>query len=755
LLLLLNGIASRVVEAMKVKSHIALLVTAILVPIILFSAIVLNVLLTAERKAALRSLQELARASVNVMDRELTFAMATAQTLSTSRNLDEGNFEAFYVQARTANRESAIHAALLDEKGQQVFNTVRPFGTTIPAPNDAARERIRKVIRGARPVYSDLIKGSATGKYVVSVEFPVTIKDGRRLVVNEWMFSDHLNSLLPTKHIPASWLIAVFDKQGVTIARNISPEKFIGQPPRDERLRTILAGYEGISRAYTRDGIEMYGAWERSSITGWTVGVGVPVAEIESNAVQSVALTAVGFLIAILLAIGGALLFSRRLVGAIDRASASAELLPRYQVPPVADLRVEEMNRLQMALHRAGQLLVAGEATRQQSLDEARAARAEAERAQKVAEEQNRAKDEFLAMLGHELRNPLAAIASGVSVMGLPGMDADRTLRAKAIIQRQTRHLTHIVDELLDAHRILGGKITLARTTLDLKAAVAATLASFEARGAMRTHQVSASLSSATIDADPTRLEQMVCNLIDNALKYTPAGGTIRIGVGIEGSEAVLTVEDSGIGLPPELLAKAFDVFVQGKVVNRSKGGLGIGLAVVKSLAQQHGATLTAQSPGLNQGSVFTLRFPLAENAAVAGETPPASVHGAGTRVLVIEDNPDVREMMSLLLAEHGFAVRTAEDGRTGIDMACSSPPEVALVDIDLPDMSGYDIATRLRGSPACAGIGLVAVTGYGQALDREKALAAGFDAHLTKPVPIEDLVAAIRRWSRQESPAE
>jgi CheY-like chemotaxis protein len=151
---------------------------------------------------------------------------------------------------------------------------------------------------------------------------------------------------------------------------------------------------------------------------------------------------------------------------------------------------------------------------------------------------------------------------------------------------------------------------------------------------------------------------------------------------------------------------------------------------------------------------VFTLRFPIAGTAAVTGKVPPASMHGAGTQVLVIEDNHDVREMMSLLLSEHGFVVRTAEDGRTGIASAATSPPEVALVDIDLPDMSGYDIAMRLRSSPACAGIGLVAVTGYGQAVDREKALAAGFDAHLTKPVPIEELVAAIHRLVGQESPA-
>jgi signal transduction histidine kinase/ActR/RegA family two-component response regulator len=738
---------------MKVRSHIALLVSAILVPTVLFSLVVLNVLLTAERKAALRSMQELARASVNIMDREMTFAMATAQALSTSRNLNEGNFEAFYEQARASNRGRDINAALLDEHGQQIFNTVRPYGTRIGAPDAAAVARVKQVVESGKPVYSGLIKGRATGKFVVSVEYPVTIADGRRFVVDEWMFSEHLDRLLLAKDIPRSWLISVFDRQGITIARNINPEKFVGQPPRNERLKTILSGFEGISRAYTRDGVEMYGAWERSAMTGWSVGVGVPVDEIEQTAVHTVALTAAGFLTALLCAIGGAVLFGRRLIGAIDQASAAAEMLPAYQVPPVADLRVEEMNRLQMALHRAGHLLVAGETTRQQSLEEAKHARVQAEQAQKVAEDQNRAKDEFLAMLGHELRNPLAAIASGVAMLNLPNLDAGRSANVKAIIGRQTRHLTHLVDELLDAHRILNGKITLARTPLDLKAAVEACLASFEARGAASSHRLSAQLAPAMIESDPTRLEQMIANLVDNALKYTPEGGQVEVRLRTEDGSAVLEVADSGIGLSPELLAKAFDVFVQGQVVNRSKGGLGIGLAVVSALARQQGATLEAHSPGLNQGSVFTLRFPLAA-ALPAVEAPPAAGARTGSaRVLVIEDNRDVREAMFLMLSQHGFTVQVAENGQAGIAAASTHLPQVALVDIDLPDISGFEVARTLRSLPATAGIQLFAVTGYGQAADRDKALAAGFDGHFTKPVPVEALVAAINRSSAAAAP--
>jgi signal transduction histidine kinase/ActR/RegA family two-component response regulator len=731
---------------MKVRSHITLLVTAVLLPVVIFSTVVLHMMLTAERTAALRSMQELARASVNVMDREMTFAMATAQTLSTSRNLNEGNLEAFYAQAENANRNHQIHAALIDADGRQLFNTIRPYGTPIAPPVDVTRDRIRKVIQGGQPVFSDLIKGRATGQFVVSVEFPVKIRDGRSVVINEWMFAGHLNTLLPIKHIPATWLISVFDRQGITIARNINPEKYVGLPPRPERRQTILAGFEGISRAYTRDGVEMYGAWERSALTGWAVGVGVPVAEVERTAVQSVALSVAGFLIAIVFAIGGAVLFSRRLVTAIDHASAAADALAHHRVPAMAAVQVDEMQQLQAAMHETGRMLVAGEATRQAILREAEEARARAEQAQKVAEDQNRAKDEFLAMLGHELRNPLAAIASGVAMLNLPGTEGERATKVKAIIERQTRHLGRLVDDLLDAHRILHRKITLARVPLDLKAAVEACLSSFEARGAMRTHRIAVELQPAVILADPTRLEQMLTNLVDNAVKYTPDGGSIRVTLRVEGDEAVLAVADTGIGLAPELLSKAFDVFVQGKVVNRSKGGLGIGLAVVNALAQQHDAVLAAESVGLNQGSVFTLRFPVVQ-AAPDADARRATIDMAGrARVLVIEDNRDVREMLCLMLAEQGMAVQAAGNGRDGIAQARADLPDVALVDIDLPDMSGHDIAALLKGDGATAGIRLIAVTGYGQAMDREKALAAGFDAHFTKPVPVEDLMAAIGR---------
>ncbi|MDQ1918947.1 hybrid sensor histidine kinase/response regulator [Massilia pseudoviolaceinigra] len=728
---------------MKVRSHIALLVAAILVPIVLLSIVAISVLLAAERKAALGGMEELARATVLIMDQEMLLARATAQTLATSRSLARGDFDDFYRQAQGANAGRAMHTAFISEQGQQVFNTIRPYGAQIAAPTDLVKARVAGVFNSGGPVYSNLIKGSATKQYVVSLEYPVAIADGRRFLISQWLFSSRLNELLPAKSIPPSWLISVFDRQGITIARNKGAHQYVGQPPKTKVQQAILARHEGISRSYVREGTEMYGAWAISPTTGWSVGIGVPVVEVEHAAVKSVALIALGFVLAIVSAITGAILFSRRLVGAINKASRAADMIGQGQIPPLETLPVEEMNRLQLSLHQAGSLLRESETERNRHLAAAQSARAAAEQAQAVAEAQNQAKDEFLAMLGHELRNPLAAITSGVTLLSMPGTDAVRAGKATAIIERQTRHLVHLVDELLDAHRIVSGKLTLSKTALDLAGAVESCLASFEARGAMRSHRITCALAPAVIEADPTRLEQMVSNLLDNALKYTPEGGLIHVTVASDDGMALLSVADTGVGLSGDLLPHVFDVFVQGKVINRSKGGLGIGLAVVNSLAKQHGAILLAESAGAGLGSTFSIRFPL---AAAVPATPAASRTGSAGHngvILVIEDNRDVREMMCSLLTELGFQVLSAESGQRGIQTAVATLPDVALVDIDLPDMSGYDIARALKGDARTAAIRLIAVTGYGQESDRRAAMSSGFDGHLKKPVRIEDVLAA------------
>jgi signal transduction histidine kinase len=362
-----------------------------------------------------------------------------------------------------------------------------------------------------------------------------------------------------------------------------------------------------------------------------------------------------------------------------------------------------------------------------------------------AAERKSHAKDEFLAMLGHELRNPLSAISSAASLIGLPGANADTVARAKVIIQRQSQHLSRIVDDLLDLSRAMSGKILLARQPLDIAPLVSSCLDTFRATGRTGNYRLNVEMAPGWVDADPTRMEQIATNLIDNALKYTPPGGTIDIKIAERDDDVLLTVRDSGVGIAPELLPNVFDVFVQGSItLDRAQGGLGIGLALVRRLVELHGGSVSAHSDGAGSGSTFEIRLPRAVAMATAARATNTPLDTGKPSVLLIEDNEDGREMMATMLTAYGYAIRHAADGVQGVQLAQSFRPDVALVDIGLPGIDGYEVARRLRKSEDTQHIKLIALTGYGLADDQRRVLEAGFDMHLVKPVDIDHLLEAI-----------
>ncbi|BDT58762.1 hypothetical protein MasN3_22560 [Massilia varians] len=362
------------------------------------------------------------------------------------------------------------------------------------------------------------------------------------------------------------------------------------------------------------------------------------------------------------------------------------------------------------------------------------------------AERKSHAKDEFLAMLGHELRNPLSAISSASSLIGMAGANAETVSRAKQIIQRQSQHLSRIVDDLLDLSRAMSGKILLSRKPIDLSNLVSGCLETLRATGRSAGYRISVDLAPNWVDGDPTRLEQITTNLLDNALKYTPAGGGIDVGVAQSGQDVVLTVRDTGVGIPEELLPHVFDVFVQGAIsIDRSQGGLGIGLSLVRRLVELHGGSVSAHSDGSGSGSTFMIRLPRTEPLLPATGAQQSSGDNSGKpAVLLIEDNEDGREMMATMLAAHGFPVDTAADGLQGVAAALTGRPAAALVDIGLPGIDGYEVARRLRGDPATSHIRLIALTGYGLAEDKRRVMEAGFDQHLVKPVGMDQLLEAL-----------
>ncbi|MYN05154.1 response regulator [Pseudoduganella sp. DS3] len=363
----------------------------------------------------------------------------------------------------------------------------------------------------------------------------------------------------------------------------------------------------------------------------------------------------------------------------------------------------------------------------------------------KTAERASHAKDEFLAMLGHELRNPLSAISSAASLIGLPGVPADSVGHAKKIIQRQSRHLGRIVDDLLDLSRAMSGKILLNRAPLDLAALLNTALETFHATGRLADYDLRADIAPCWVHGDATRLEQVFCNLLDNALKYTAPGGRIEVICDVDDDELTLSIHDSGVGIPAELLPQVFDVFVQGtSTLDRAQGGLGIGLALVRRLVELHGGTVLADSAGPGEGSTFTVHLPCIEHVNESKVPLMETSEQSKPAVLLVEDNDDGREMMAMMLSCYGYPVQHAADGFQGLATAAAARPDIALVDIGLPGIDGYEVARRMRANPDTHHIKLIALTGYGLADDQRRVMDAGFDMHLVKPVDVDQLLRAI-----------
>jgi signal transduction histidine kinase len=727
---------------MKIRAYLALMVAAILIPVILFSAISLDMLLKAERDAALKGVRETARISLVSIDRELTNTQAALRMLANSPYLASGDLAGFYQQAHFADRAGTTWTALLDETGQQLMNTAVPFGTPLPASESAVR--VAQVLAGGTPQVSNLIRGVTNQSLMVVVDVPVKTPDGTRFVISQGFRVEHFNRVLTQVNAPSGWLAGVFDRNGITIARTKDGTELEPGEAQPDLRGAIRSKTIGVIRNASDDNLRLYSVLERSALSGWTVAVGVPEAEIESAARQALTVSILGLLAAIACATVAAVFFARRLSHSIRQAARLAHALEHdEEVGPSEVSGVVEVDEVQAAIAAAASVVRNEKRSRQAAEDEREVLFEREHQARTIAEQQNRAKDEFLAMLGHELRNPLAAIVNATGVLALEGAP-EAADRARDVIARQSGHLTRIVDDLLDMGRVHSGKILLERRALRLDKIVDTYMAAVAQTQRGERHAISVASEPAWVDADPTRLEQIIANLLDNALKYTPPGGSINVAVRVDGEEAVVAVADSGIGISSELMPYVFDLFVQGtRTLERAQGGLGVGLALVRQLAVMHGGRVTVYSQGTGLGSCFELRLPLIEAPEVPDHAPePASA--TRQNVLLIEDNEDGREMMAMMLESQQYQVATAADGYDGLRKAAAARPDVALVDIGLPGIDGYEVARRMRADPSTRGVRLIALTGYGQENDRAMALDAGFDAHLVKPVEMHRLIEVL-----------
>jgi signal transduction histidine kinase/ActR/RegA family two-component response regulator len=728
----------------KIRTHLALMAGAILLPMVIFSGVALNHLLDGEREAALHGLHETARATALIVDRELGSALAALEVLATSPSLETDDLEGFYQRAKPLSRGRPTWTIVFDENAQQVVNTVVPFGA--PLPNGNNLDIVRQVMATQKPYVSDLQLGPVSKQQTIMLFLPVPAHGGKRYVLVQVFTAEFFKAAVSYQNTPPAWVVRIIGQDGRYIARNHRPQDLLGRPSRPELIAAARASDTGLLRHKTQDGTEVYDAFAHSDIAGWTIAVAAPAAAIAATAGRAVMIAALGLLLALGLAAGMAAFWGGRMTRAIGRAARAASALGLGAIPKLTSSRILELDQLHAALTEASALLKRSQASRLKAEVEREALLQRELKARLRAEDEVVAKDHFLAMLGHELRNPLAAISGALALTERYDHGTLAAAEARAVIQRQSWHLSHLVDDLLDVSRMASGKITLKAQPLDLGAMAHLCLKALRATGRTEGHDVKLATEPVWIHGDPTRLEQIVNNLLVNAFKFTAAGGLVKVTVGSDAGQAVLTVTDSGIGISPGLLPHIFEVFVQGNTApDRAQGGLGIGLALVHQLVLLHGGTVSASSAGTGQGSTFVVRLPrIATPAAPPVPALPDSTERWRWRILLIEDNEDARRMLSRLLQMEGHEVLEAPTATAGLRLAGEQLPDLAIVDIGLPEMTGYEVAEKLRANAATRNIGLIAMTGYGQEQDRVNALAAGFDFHLVKSVDINRLLDVI-----------
>jgi len=593
---------------MKTRTYLFLMAGAILLPVAIASWIGLSMLLDWERESRLRGVREMARATAFQIDREIAAAEAALRSVAHSegmRQRDYGRLHRWATSTNAGNKQS--WTVLYDSSGRELFSTQAPLSTKLLSTTRAWASRVTPE---GGTVVSGYFIDEYSGRPAVAVNVPAPLGDGEYNIVSQIFDVRFFERILRHDAIGDDWKVGIFDRNGLAIMRNRGSDT-LGQPMGADFLAATRASSHGVFRYITGDKVDVYGVFTRSKSSDWTIVIGVPVAQIEAAARTATWYAALVLLLLLGLAVVVALYLGRTLERALSQAAAAVTLLADGAIALPARTRVDEVDALVEGLARTSEALARESRVRRSLQDEREELLVSEQRARRLAEAQSRAKDDFLAMLGHELRNPLAAISGAMSVLEMPNLKPHIEANAREISRRQMRHLTCIVDDLLDVQRILSGKIVLHRTRIDLAAIVRSSAEAKSLVDAGAHVWTIDTAPGAWVDGDRTRLEQVVDNLLHNACKYTPKGGRIDVRVWLEGNEVVVSVNDTGVGIAPELQPLIFDVLVQGPTsIDRGQGGLGLGLALVKQLTALHGGAVAVHSDGPGQGSCFIVRVP-------------------------------------------------------------------------------------------------------------------------------------------------
>ncbi|HET7217130.1 MAG TPA: ATP-binding protein [Vicinamibacterales bacterium] len=745
----------------SLRRRLVALTAAAILPLAVMAGIGLVVLHRQQTKQTERVGLELSRSVANAVDAELRSVISTAETLATSLTLDRPDLEGFRERAGRVLQLKPEWAAIIlsDLSGTPLLDTRAGPGQTPPALVD--KDSFEQAVRSAAPVIGGLVRHQ-NQQWLFAVRVPAIREGATKYIVTALVKPDTIRAVLVRQQAPDDWVISIVDATGVRVARSRAHEENLGGRL-SESARHIVdrGGAEGFGISYSLEGQRIFTPFSRLGGTGWTAVLGMPTAVVDAAAYRSLTVYGGGVLLSILLGTLGAQWVARGITRPIAALRAAAEALGRraeLPAPPVTS--IQEIRDVGSALTTAAAALSRSEAEREDLLAKER-------RAREAAEAADRTKDEFMTLLSHELRTPLNAVY-GWARMLQSGQIQDDALaeRAKDAIVRNADMQVQLIDDLLDFARIASGKMRLDITSVDVAATVHSALDAVRpaADGKGLRLQTDIDAHAGRIPGDAARLQQVVWNLLMNAIKFTPRGGFIEVRVRHLGSHLTIVVRDNGEGIAPELLPHVFERFRQADSSStRTHRGLGLGLTLVEHLVELHGGTVAAHSAGRGHGATFTVTLPVAIARVPpesAGGVPasarsegarPSLVRLDGLRILITDDEADSIALAEAILVGAGALVRSCRTASAAYDELRRWHPDVLVSDIEMPNEDGYSLIQKVRALTADEGgeTPAIALTAYGRPQDRLRCLAAGFTMHVPKPVDPGELTAIIAGVAR------
>jgi signal transduction histidine kinase/ActR/RegA family two-component response regulator len=745
--------------SVPLRRRLLLLAAVGIVPLAVMAGISLYALTQQHRVQVERVGMELTRAVATAVDAELRSTMSVLEALATTVALDRQDLPAFRERAHRVLSTQPQWAALMlaTPSGTRLFDT--RYGHDRPLPPIAEGQSFDRLVRTRTPVVGNLAR-NPEGALLFPVRVPVLRNGELRYVLTAIVKPEEIREVLARQGVSGDWVISIFDANGRRVARSRAHEENLGGEP-SPTLRTLMASgdRERFAETYALEGDRIYTAYSRIEPSGWSAALGIPAAVIEAARYRSLAVYGGGVFLSIALGTVAAIWVARSISHPIADLRAAAQALGRREPLVRPATSIQEIRDVAATLVAAADERMRSEAHREGLLRREQEARATAEAA-------DRAKDEFLAVLSHELRTPLNAVYGWARMLRTGQIQGTEPMsRALEVIERNANVQVQLVDDLLDVSRVITGKMRLDVRAVDLRTVVEAALDAVRPAADAKGIRLQAVLDprAGPITGDPDRLQQVVWNLLINAVKFTPKGGRVQVHLQRINSHVEIVVSDTGQGIAADLLPVIFERFRQADSSStRIHTGLGLGLALVKHLVELHGGSVVAQSTGEGHGATFVVKLPLTIANVPAGPVPrvhptapsreshPRGARLDGLRVLLVDDEPDAVDLATAILASAGAEVRTCRSAAEALDAVRGWRPDVLVSDIEMPEEDGYSLIRRVRALGADEGgkTPAVALTAYGRTQDRMQSLAAGYSMHVPKPVDPGELTTIIASLS-------